>query len=167
MPFLYYLASEYQERRNLNLFTFKISVEVLSPDEPLFSKTLFSTLLASFRLTDFTEYEGLLQMIKTKIRYNDVNECYYRVCTKPFQIHIKVSDGEEDIEEEEEEEEQLIKANKTFKSDECVIFLINQPNVLFCSCGHIAICVECDEMKSLGVCPVCKTENFIKRMIEY
>ena len=48
MPFLYYLASEYQERRNLNLFTFALSVEVLSRDEPLFSKTLFSTLPASF-----------------------------------------------------------------------------------------------------------------------
>ena len=104
-------------------------------------------------------------MIKTKIRYNDVNECYYTVCTKPFEIHIIVSDGEEDVEEKEEEEEQLIKANKTFKSDECVICLTNLPNILFCNCRHIAICVECEEMKSLALCPVCKTEKTIKRII--
>ena len=29
----------------------------------------------------------------------------------------------------------------------------------------IAICVECDEVKSLNTCPVCKTETRIKRNI--
>ena len=61
--------------------------------------------------------------------------------------------------------ERKINASKTFKSDECVICLTNPPNVLFCNCGHIAICVECDETKSLLNCPVCKTENTIKRTI--
>ena len=55
--------------------------------------------------------------------------------------------------------------NKSFKSDECVICLTNPPNVLFCNCGHIAICTECDKVKSLNICPVCKTENTIKRNI--
>ena len=27
-------------------------------------------------------------------------------------------------------------------------------------------CIECDKTKGLDVCPVCKTENTIKRMIE-
>ena len=54
-----------------------------------------------------------------------------------------------------------------FKSNECVICLTNQPNVLFCNCGHIAICEECDRVKSLEICPVCKTENTIKRTIKY
>ena len=35
------------------------------------------------------------------------------------------------------------------------------PNVLFCNCGHIPICVECDEVKGLEVCPVCKNESYI------
>ena len=60
------------------------------------------------------------------------------------------------------EEEQIKNAELTFKSDECVICLTNPPNVLFCNCGHIAICVECDKTKSLKTCPVCKTENTIK-----
>ena len=32
-----------------------------------------------------------------------------------------------------------INANQTFKSNECVICVTNQPNVLFCNCGHIAL----------------------------
>ena len=55
---------------------------------------------------------------------------------------------------------------KSFKSSECVICLIIPPNVLFCNCGHIPVCVECDEVKGLDVWPICKTENYIKRMVE-
>ena len=36
---------------------------------------------------------------------------------------------------------------KSFKSSECIICLTNPPNVLFCNCGHIPKCVECDEVK--------------------
>ena len=70
-----------------------------------------------------------------------------------------------DTESEEETHsiEETINTDKTFKSDECIICLTNPPNVLFCNCGHIAICVECDKVKSLNVCPVCKYENTIKR----
>ena len=42
-----------------------------------------------------------------------------------------------------------INAVQTFKSNECVICLTNQPNILFCNCGHIAICEECERVKSL------------------
>ena len=73
----------------------------------------------------------------------------------------------QESEEEEEEENQIITINteQTFKEDECVICLTNPPNVLFCNCGHIAICTECDKVKSLNIFPVCKTENTIKRNI--
>ena len=111
-----------------------------------------------------------------------------KVPTNPFTIGVDIvkqlSDeeeendieylAEEDIEEErirreEEEEEEKrnkqINTDKTFKSDECVICLTNSPNVLFCNCGHLCLCEECEEVKSLVVCPVCKTENTIKRTI--
>ena len=76
-------------------------------------------------------------------------------------------EGEEEREEEEEEEKKeeevkQINTVQTFKSNECVICLTNQPNVLFCNCGHVAICEECGKMKSLKTCPVCKTENTVK-----
>ena len=56
--------------------------------------------------------------------------------------------------------------NKTFRSIECVICLTEPPNVLFCNCGHIAICEECNKKESLEQCPICKTENTILRIIK-
>ena len=69
--------------------------------------------------------------------------------------------------QEESEEEPMINIEKSFKYDECIC-LTNLPNVLFCNCGHIhvAICEECDKMKSLETCPVCKTKSTIKRIVE-
>ena len=54
---------------------------------------------------------------------------------------------------------------KTFKSDQCVICLEEEPKVLFCNCGHICICEKCI-LHRYDNCPVCKKENTILRMIE-
>ena len=64
------------------------------------------------------------------------------------------------------EEEKIINDTQTYESEECVICLSNQPNILFCNCGHLCLCTECYKLKSLSVCPVCKTENTILRVIE-
>ena len=63
--------------------------------------------------------------------------------------------------------EEIIPINeeKTFKNDLCTICLERIPNVLFCLCGHICICEKCNEIKKLNSCPICKTENKIKRII--
>ena len=84
-------------------------------------------------------------------------------------LYNEEEENEEDSEysedEEIEEEIKQINTDKSFKSDECVICLTNPPNVLFCNCGHLCMCEECDKVKSLNTCPVCKTENTIKRII--
>ena len=70
--------------------------------------------------------------------------------------------------DDEDEEEYMARINtdKSFKSDECVICLSIPPNVLFCVCGHIPICEECDELNNnLGICPICKTKNTNKRTV--
>ena len=69
-------------------------------------------------------------------------------------------------EQEESEEEPIINIEKSFKYDEYIICLTNLPNILFCNCGHIAICEECGKMKSLNTCTICKTKSTIKRMVE-
>ena len=47
------------------------------------------------------------------------------------------------------------------------ICLTNPPNVLYCDCGHQVLCVECSKMvERLKICPMCKTENTILRIIE-
>ena len=65
-----------------------------------------------------------------------------------------------------EEKLKRINEEKTFKSDECVICLSNPPNVLFCNCGHLCLCIKCNKTKGLRKCPICKAENTIKRTIE-
>ena len=101
------------------------------------------------------------------------------IFSKPFQISISLHvDIYQEIEimefqgyetnedKDQDEDEPIIKVEKSFKYDECIICLTNQPNVLFCNCGHIAICEECYKMKSLNACPICKTKITIKRMVE-
>ena len=81
---------------------------------------------------------------------------------------------EEDEEEDEEDQEKLksmiekynINSCKIFKSEKCIICLNNPSNVLFCFCGHIPICSECNEINPLDNCPICKTKNIVKRIIE-
>ena len=61
----------------------------------------------------------------------------------------------------------IINAEKFFKEDECVICLTNPPNILFCNCGYLCLCVECSKTgESLEKCPICKTGNTNLRIIE-
>ena len=66
---------------------------------------------------------------------------------------------------EEEEEDFSINDFKTFKLEQCVICLEEEPKVLFCNCGHLCICEKC-LVHRYDNCPVCKKENTILRIIE-
>ena len=59
----------------------------------------------------------------------------------------------------------LVNNYKTFKLEQCVICLEEEPKVLFCNCGHICICEKCTSHR-YDNCPVCKKENTILRIIE-
>ena len=96
--------------------------------------------------------------MKERRKYVDINNFYHTIFTKPFEIEIFVTDNLNLKEEQ-------INTIKSLKSDECVICLNKAPNILFCNCGHIPICGECEEMKPLDICPICKTRNSIKRII--
>ena len=55
---------------------------------------------------------------------------------------------------------------KTFKSDTCMICLDKEPNVLFCTCGHISICTDCREnLNDKNTCISCKETSQIIRNI--
>ena len=64
------------------------------------------------------------------------------------------------------EEPKIINLFKIFKSDECIVCMTNKPSVLFCNCGHVSYCLNCYKIKSFFVCPICKTDNEIIRMLE-
>ena len=111
-----------------------------------------------------------------QIRINDHTKRIYRIHIKLLTGYYDISldeyyllGGEEEPEEEPEyiqNETPIINSSQSFKSNECVICLTNPPNVLFCNCGHLCLCSECERKKLSNKCPICKTENEIIRTLE-
>ena len=87
------------------------------------------------------------------------NFFYIYVLTLRFEVENN------EVENDEENEPLPINDFKTFKSDQCVICLEEEPKVLFCNCGHICICEKCAPHR-YDNCPVCKKENTVLRIIE-
>ena len=115
---------------------------------------------------EFYYYAFHNHTILTRVYYQFFR-CFLPAINNNVITQLSEYEENEENDNNEENEEKQINATKSSKSDEFVIYLTNIPKVLFCNCGHISICVECDEVKSLVVCPVCKTENTIKRTKEY
>ena len=123
-------------------------------------------------------YENPLGSIQDRIDLYKTVHPYYMSYQKPLRVEIllrsrrHVIDNSSDFEEHEiepsnfeEDEIESINDIKTFRNDECVICLTEPPNVLFCECGHICTCTRCYKKQVLEKCPICKTENKIKRII--
>ena len=121
-------------------------------------------------------YEGFNFL--NQIRIEDYTKGIYNISIKLLTCYRNISLGQYnllrsfDIEgepeqdsEEEPEEARIINSSQSFKSDECVICLTNPSNVLFCNCGHLCLCSECERKKLLNKCPICKTENEIIRSL--
>ena len=118
-----------------------------------------------------------------QIRINDYTKGIYTINIKLLTSYRNISLGQYyllkrfDIEDEEEPEEEpeepeyiqnetpIINSSQSFKSNECVICLTNPPNVLFCNCGHLCLCSECERKIISNKCPICKTENTIIRSL--
>ena len=181
--FLYYLTSCYQSKLKDNgSLTLEVKFNAVFPEVNVWE-------CSCLRLIDIYQSciscgeDGInsLSNIKSTIEeLKNENRGYTAIIIAPFELNINIiehksysfrpfSFGEDREEEEEEEEEEkrviIINTDKSFKSDGCVICLTNQPNVLFCNCGHKAICEECGRTKSLNACPICKTKITIKRIV--
>ena len=129
------------------------------PYNEYFLETIDYERTGSFeRLEFFREGERLHDRINSRL--NQINE---RLRQNRINWLNQINQESRESKEEIEKEEPVINTEQTFKEDECIICLTNPPNVLFCNCGHIAICVEGDKVKSLKDCPMCKTETTIKR----
>ena len=57
------------------------------------------------------------------------------------------------------------KISKPFKTDQCVVCLSKKPEVLFLKCGHLFVCLECEEANPFRKCPFCRTQIETKVMI--
>ena len=118
--------------------------------------------LNQIQINDYTK--GINQInIKLLTSYYNINHDQYLI------LRGDIEDEEEPKEEPEEyiqNETPIINSSKSFKSNECVICLTNPPNVLFCNCGHLCLCSECERKKISNKCPICKIENTIIRTLE-
>ena len=84
---------------------------------------------------------------------------------REIQEEVEANHSDSDDNDDEEKEELSINDFKTFKLEQCVICLVEEPKVLFCNCGHLCICEKC-LVHRYDNCPVCKKENTILRIIE-
>ena len=123
----------------------------------------------------FLRFPSLHINFLNQIRINDHTKRIYRIHIKLLTCYYDISPGEYYLlggEEEPEEPEYIqnetpiINSSQSFKSNECVICLTNPPNILFCNCGHLCLCSECERKKLSNKCPICKTENIITRTLE-
>ena len=62
----------------------------------------------------------------------------------------------------------IINEEKTFKEDKCMICLDKEPNVLYCSCGHLCVCSECRKnlKNNKNMCVSCREISVNVRIIE-
>ena len=150
--------------------------------KPIIHYALSYTIFRKFYNTSFTLTEDNT-IINYNYKYID-NELYIKDLEVILKTHYDFYDADYDLyfsvlaelEQNNElivshtepipEEPKVINLFKIFKSDECIICMTNKPNVLFCNCGHVSYCINCYKIKSLSVCPICKTDNEIIRMLE-
>ena len=153
IPFIFYLNSLYGCNLNDDIIINGFNTEIFFNDDPFTKHTLFLFEHNINYLSYLNREVGIYE--KCKIRKVPFVPFNVRV---EFNIGVKTNLYKKPI--------NSINSIQTFKSDECVICQTNQPIILFCNCGHIPICIECNKMKTLRTCPVCKTENEIIRMLE-
>ena len=167
-PFIYFLYSvTYQEKflRDSMLFLNFVKISYYNQLSDFNASLSFHSLR--------TNYEGFNFL--NQIRINDHTKGIYKINIKLLTCYHNISLGqyyllggiedEPEREIDENEEPRIINASQSFKSNECVICLTNPPNVLFCNCGHLCLCLECERKKISNKCPICKTENTIIRSL--
>ena len=116
--------------------------------------------LNQIRIEDYTK--GIYKInIKLLTSYRNINRGQYSILGAMDIEDMPEQEPEEDIDDDPE----IINSSQSFKSNECVICLTNPPNVLFCNCGHLCLCSECERKKISNKCPICKTENTIIRSL--
>ena len=132
--------------------------------KPIIHYALSYTMFRKFYNTDFTLSEDNT-IINYNYKYID-NELYVKDLEVILKTHYDFYDADYDLyfnvlaelEQNNElivshtepipEEPKVINLFKIFKSDECIICLTNEPNILFCNCGHVSYCLNCYKIKS-------------------
>ena len=152
-------------------------------------KPIITYALSYTRLRKFTNYPNLFltenlpiikydyeNIVNREIHIKDLEiilKTYYDFCDANYDIYFDVL---AELENNNEllvfhempplEKPKIINLFKIFKSDECIICMDEKPNILFCNCGHLCECEGCYKIKTPSICPICKMDNEIIRMLE-
>ena len=163
-PFIYYLASKYQNVIEWN-YEYGIFFDVILA----FHKKEYELILKDYRLSKYPN--DLSINITDQNLYDFSKEDIEKLINTPFHIIIDVYAEyinrfyEEEVEEEDEEEVEPIELKQTIIYDECVICYENKPNVLYPDCFHISTCKRCEELHLINKCPLCREKVMIKYII--
>ena len=111
-------------------------------------------ILDLFKIND----ENGIERIKECIEYFNG---FYITFTKRFNAYIVIYEDSE----ENDSYNDYINADKTFKTEECLLCYRDKPGVLFCGCGHLCVCKECIKYYESYKCPICKNINKNIRII--
>ena len=153
IPFIFYLINLYGCNLNDDIKIYEFDIEIFFNDDPFMKHNLFSFFLRGYNIVDLLCLNREINKYK---RYK-----MRMIPFVPFNIGVEFSIGIKN-----NLNKKSINSIQTFKTGDYVIYLTKPPQVLFCNCGHLCICTECNKMKTLETCPVCKTENAILRVIE-
>ena len=77
-----------------------------------------------------------------------------------YESEDEIEREDEFVSEDESEDESI--TLKAYKTDKCVVCLINEPKILFYDCIHYCVCLECEERKTFKKCLYCRTPLLTK-----
>ena len=86
----------------------------------------------------------------------EIIQIHNEIHQEAFDARHNHSDSDDN--DDEEKEELSINDFETFKLEQCVICLEEEPKVLFCNCGHLCICEKC-LVHRYDNCPVVKRKT--------
>ena len=165
-PLIYYLLSKHLKREE-NCYRYevilKVSFFLVNESYDYEDKYMFLSKIY------VDKPEGYWLFLDREDRY-DINES---LLSKPFEIHIDIDcenspeqelevEEESEVEDESEEEEEPPKVSRSFKTDQCVVCLLKEPELLFINCLHRCVCLECEKTSPFRRCPSCRTLISIK-----
>ena len=159
VPFIYYKASEVvAEDRSDCEWEFKVDVQFDFEDE---YKSYLIEDLYKIMYHPFDQYLDLWGFYDYNVEEDGdiflINRYLERY--RPFKLKISTHATcfiEPDSSDDEDEPPNPIE--ESFETDNCIICLDKEPNILFTDCNHICVCLECAKIKSLANCPYCRNE---------
>ena len=130
-PLIYHLISRLKNKEENLLRELIIKLEFPPNEESL-------TFNRKFKINDenpLIPLKKLLKILKMKVIFLPFSRNFNLLFLLKSQNSEPLRENEEEREKENEEEreEPVINTEQTFKENECVICLINPPNVLFCN----------------------------------